>query len=426
MTSRDHETGRNSGRNARGRVLPGVIGPIVRLLAVFTIALVSSHALAQGSRIGPPASDPPMSQPSTVPASTASPAEAQRDLLKSFNSSIGINPLEVLDSVGSQFGDSFSSSNQTQPGFTQNPTSGNAKTGSKTGGLSTAINILLVLTVVSLVPSIMLMTTCFMRILIVLGLLRQALGTTSIPPPQVITALALFMTLLVMGPTLDRINNEAIQPYRAGQVKDYDDLWNRAKQPVRDYMFAQIDAAGNWNSVYMVLEYRGKDISRPEKLTRADVDMISLMPAYMLSELKVAFLMGFKVYLPFLVIDMVISMLLIAMGMMMLPPVLISLPFKILLFILVDGWTLVVGGLLNSFAQPTPTPETAMLMQGVLMQTDPTLLAHQLHHASDLLHAARSSLATMVSSPSTVLACLSPNAMGCSGAGAGMYSWGAA
>jgi flagellar biosynthesis protein FliP len=197
----------------------------------------------------------------------------------------------------------------------------------------------------------MLMCTCFVRILIVLGLLKQAMGTQSVPPPQVTTALALFMTLLVMAPTIDRINAEAITPYRQGEIKDYDELWNKAKQPLRDFMFNQIEATGNWSSLYMILEYRGVDTSEPEKLSRADVDMVSLVPAYMLSELKTAFLMGFRIYLPFLVIDMVISTMLIAMSMMMLPPVLISLPFKLLLFVLVDGWTLVVGGLMHSFAQ---------------------------------------------------------------------------
>ncbi|MCE7974880.1 MAG: flagellar biosynthetic protein FliP [Leptolyngbya sp. PLA1] len=218
------------------------------------------------------------------------------------------------------------------------------------GGLSVAINILVVLTVLSLVPAIMLMTTCFMRILIVLGLLKQALGAQSVPPPQVVTGLALFMTLLVMTPTLERINKEAIGPYRAGQVADYDDLWNRTRQPMRDFMFAQIEATGNWSSVYMIMEYRGQDLADPSALTRADVDMVTLVPAYMLSELKVAFLLGFKVYLPFLVIDMVVSTMLISMSMMMLPPVLISLPFKLLLFVLVDGWVLIVGGLMQSFA----------------------------------------------------------------------------
>jgi len=228
---------------------------------------------------------------------------------------------------------------------------GGVEESSDRGGLSTAVNILVVLTVVSLVPSIMLMCTCFMRILVVLGLLKQALGAASVPPPQVLTALALFMTLLVMSPTLDRINEEAIAPYRAGEIRDYDVLWQRARQPVRDFMFDQIEATGNWSSLYMVLDYRGIDTSDPASLTRAQVDMVTLIPAYMLSELKTAFLMGFKVYLPFLVIDMVISTMLISMSMMMLPPVLVSLPFKLLLFVLVDGWALVVGGLMRSFAQ---------------------------------------------------------------------------
>lgn len=218
-------------------------------------------------------------------------------------------------------------------------------------GLSVAVNVMLLLTVITLVPSIMLMTTCFVRILVVLALLRQAMGTQSLPPPQVVTGLALFMTLLVMSPTIDRIWNEAVVPYQNGQIGDYDTLWAAARQPMRDYMFDQIEATGNWSSVYTILNYRGVDTSNPGELTRSDVDMITLIPAYMLSELKVAFLLGFRVYLPFLVIDMVIASLLISMSMMMLPPVLISLPFKLLLFVLVDGWALVVGSLLETFVQ---------------------------------------------------------------------------
>ncbi len=220
------------------------------------------------------------------------------------------------------------------------------------GGLSTALNIVLLLTVISLAPSIMLMTTCFVRIIVVLGLLRQAIGTQNLPPPQVITGLALFMTFLVMAPTFDRVYSEAVVPYREGQIGDYETLWNRAKQPMRDFMFAQIDATGDYSSLLMVMNHRGIDTSEPETLRREDVDMVTLIPAYMLSELKVAFLMGFRVYLPFLVIDMVIASLLISMSMMMLPPVLISLPFKILLFVLADGWTLVVGNLMSSFVVP--------------------------------------------------------------------------
>jgi flagellar biosynthetic protein FliP len=227
------------------------------------------------------------------------------------------------------------------------------------GGLSTAINILIVLTVLSLVPTIMLMCTCFLRIVIVLGLLKQALGTAQMPPGQVLLGLAIILTLLVMSPTIDRINREAIQPWRQGQVTSYQELWERARQPMRDFMFAQIEATGNWSSLYMVLNYRGVDTSDPSRLTRADVDMIALVPAFVLSELKTAFLMGFRVYLPFLVIDMVISSLLISMSMMMLPPVLISLPFKLLLFVLVDGWQLVVGSLISSFATHAGAGEAA-------------------------------------------------------------------
>ncbi len=235
------------------------------------------------------------------------------------------------------------------------------------GGLSTAINILIVLTVISLVPTIMLMCTCFLRIVIVLGLLKQALGTAQMPPGQVLLGLAIILTLLVMTPTIDRINREAIQPWRQGQITSYEELWERARQPMRDFMFAQIEATGNWSSLYMVLNYRGVDTSDPSQLTRADVDMIALVPAFVLSELKTAFLMGFRVYLPFLVIDMVISSLLISMSMMMLPPVLISLPFKLLLFVLVDGWQLVVGSLMNSFvARPDAGESTTELVTSVL------------------------------------------------------------
>ncbi|MAY73927.1 MAG: flagellar biosynthetic protein FliP [Phycisphaerae bacterium] len=216
-------------------------------------------------------------------------------------------------------------------------------------GFSVALNIMVLLTVLALAPSIMLMTTCFVRILIVLALLRQAIGTQTVPPAQVITGLALFMTAMVMAPTMERVWDEAVEPWQAGEIAGYDELWDRARQPIRDYMFDQIEATGNWSTVYTFLNYRGVDTSEPSALTRADVDLTVLVPAYMLSELKVGFLMGFRVYLPFLVIDMVIASVLISMSMMMLPPVLISLPFKLLLFVLVDGWSLVVGSLLESF-----------------------------------------------------------------------------
>jgi flagellar biosynthetic protein FliP len=301
------------------------------LIVVCVVASAIGRASAQG--IGPPAGDPP----NTPPAVAAGPAATKLVPLE------GINPVTMLDSAMGAFSRS--------PEPPQAPEARRASSGSSGPGLSAAVNILVLLTVISLAPSIVLMTTCFMRISIVLGLLKQALGAQGVPPPQVLFSLALFMTFLVMAPTVERIHRDAIVPYQQGAIVDHEQLWNAAKQPLRDFMFDQIEATGNWSSLYMVLNYRGIDTSEPEKLTRADVDLVSLVPAYMISELKVAFLMGFRVYLPFLVIDMVVSSLLISMSMMMLPPVLISLPFKILLFVLVDGWQLIVGNLMSSFAQ---------------------------------------------------------------------------
>ena len=232
-----------------------------------------------------------------------------------------------------------------------NGTNGQPGEATPEGGLSTTLSILILLTVLTVAPSLLVLTTSFTRIVIVLALLRQAIGTQSLPPSQVIVGLAMFLTFLVMAPTFERINHEAIAPLQANQI-DSLTAWSRARAPLRDFMFDQIEHAGNWADVFMILNYRGVDTSRPETLRRSDVDMVALVPAYILSELKVAFLMAFRLYLPFLIIDMVVSSVLISMGMLMLPPVLISLPFKLLLFVLVDGWQLVAGSLLNSFALP--------------------------------------------------------------------------
>ena len=231
-------------------------------------------------------------------------------------------------------------------------------------GLSGSLNILILLTVLTLAPSILILCTCFIRIVIVFSLLRQALGTQGLPPSQVIVGLSLFLTFVVMAPTGERLYNEGIQPYVNGEQKDYTVAWDRTKAPLRDFMLTQIEATGNWSGVYMMLNYRGIDTSEPGKLTWDDVDLLTLIPAYILSELKVAFLMGFRIYLPFLIIDMVVASLLISMGMLMLPPVLISLPFKILLFVLVDGWQLIAGTLMNSIVQPEATLASAQMIVG--------------------------------------------------------------
>ena len=228
---------------------------------------------------------------------------------------------------------------------------GAAATPGANSGLSTSLSILLLLTVLTLVPAVLVMCTSFTRIVVVLALLRQALGTQSLPPTQVVVGLSLFLTFMVMSPTLQQINTEVLQPMQDPEVEMSEtEAWEKAKQPLRDFMFAQIDHSGNWDSVYMLMEWREPGSTKDRgSLRRADVDMLTLIPAFMVSELKVAFLLGFRLYLPFLVIDMVISSVLISMGMLMLPPVLISLPFKLLLFVLVDGWNLVVANLLSSF-----------------------------------------------------------------------------
>ncbi|MCC5828986.1 MAG: flagellar type III secretion system pore protein FliP [Phycisphaeraceae bacterium] len=221
-------------------------------------------------------------------------------------------------------------------------------------GYSATISVMLIMTVLTLAPALLILCTSFTRIIIVLALLRQAIGTQSLPPSQIIVGLAFLLTLMIMAPTFEEINREAIVPLTENRITEQE-AWEAAKEPIRRFMFAQIAHAGNWDDVYMILNYRGIDTSDPSRLTEDDVDMLTLVPAFVLSELKTAFLMGFMLYLPFLVIDMVIASVLISMGMMMLPPVLISLPFKLLMFVMVDGWRLVTGNLINSFAIPGMT-----------------------------------------------------------------------
>jgi len=220
------------------------------------------------------------------------------------------------------------------------------------GSIGSTINILLLLTVLALVPSILVLCTCFTRFVVVLAVLRQALGSPSLPPTQILVGLSLLLSVVVMAPTLERMYDDGIKPMIDGTLTNSEEVWDKTKKPIREFMFAQIDSADNWSTVYMMLDYRGVDTSDPRNLTTEDVDTLSLIPAYVLSELKIAFLIGFRIYLPLLVIDLLVSGLLVSMGMLMLPPVLVSLPFKILLFVLVDGWELVVGNLLQSVAVP--------------------------------------------------------------------------
>ena len=216
-------------------------------------------------------------------------------------------------------------------------------------GLSSTIQVMLLLTVLSLAPAILLMTTCFVRIVVVLGLLRQAIGTQQLPPSQVITSLALFISILIMTPVWKQVYDGAIQPYSNNEI-GLEQAWDSGVTPIRRFMIMQIERTGNSDDVRLFLEYMPEPPDPDNtNYTYDDVPLQVLLPAFMLSELKTAFLIGFQIYLPFLILDMVIAAVLVSMGMMMLPPVLISLPFKLLLFVLLDGWHLVVGMLLESF-----------------------------------------------------------------------------
>jgi len=213
-------------------------------------------------------------------------------------------------------------------------------------GLTSTLQVLLLMTVISLAPAVLLMTTCFVRIMVVLGLLRQALGTQQLPPSQVITSLTLFLTLLVMSPVWKQVYDEGIAPYSARTI-GLEEAWTAGARPVRQFMSAQIERTGNSQDIWLFYKYLPTGTATPESYD--DVPLAVLLPAFMLSELKTSFLMGFQIYLPFMVLDIVIASVMISMGVMMLPPVMISLPFKLLLFVLVDGWHLVVGTLLESF-----------------------------------------------------------------------------
>ncbi|MFN0199187.1 MAG: flagellar type III secretion system pore protein FliP [Planctomycetaceae bacterium] len=226
------------------------------------------------------------------------------------------------------------------------------------GGLTATLKILLLMTVISLAPSILIMTTCFIRFIVVLGLLRQALGTQQLPPNQVLVSLCLFLTFMVMAPVWKTSYEEGVRPYTSPQAGeqplDMETAYQRTAAPLRHFMSMQIEQTGNTDTVWMLWEYQrthsGEPISANEKPpeTYDDVPISVLLSAFMLSELKTAFIIGFQLYLPFIIIDMVIASVLISMGMMMLPPVLISLPFKLLLFVMIDGWFLTIGMLLES------------------------------------------------------------------------------
>jgi flagellar biosynthetic protein FliP len=209
------------------------------------------------------------------------------------------------------------------------------------GKVAIVLQLLIILTVLSLAPAILIMLTSFTRIVIVLSLLRHALGTQQMPANQIIIGLSLFLTFFIMTPVWNNVNNQALQPYMNEQISAKK-AFDRTVQPIKKFMLKQT---------------REKDIALFVKISRGerpntpdDISLSVLIPSFIISELKTAFQIGFMIYLPFLILDMVIASVLLSMGMMMVPPVMISLPFKLLLFVLADGWYLIVGSLVESFA----------------------------------------------------------------------------
>lgn len=215
---------------------------------------------------------------------------------------------------------------------------GTAQTGND---VSVTLQILLLMTVLSLAPSLVIMTTSYLRIIIVFHFLKSALGTQQMPPSQLLAGVALFITFFIMAPTWNKVNDEALKPLMANQI-NVEEAYNKGIEPIRQFMFKQTREED------MELFIGLSNQVRPAN--RTEIPTYILIPSYVLSELRAGFIMGFFLFIPFIMVDMIISSILMAMGMMMMPPMMISLPFKILLFILVDGWNLIIGSLIRSFS----------------------------------------------------------------------------
>lgn len=209
--------------------------------------------------------------------------------------------------------------------------------------LSASMKMILVLTLLSLAPFLLIMVTSFTRIVVVLHFLRAALGTQTAPPNQLIVGLALFLTLFIMSPVIAQVNSDCIQPYDKGQLTQEQAL-NAGLKPIRTFMFEQTSRKDI--KLFLQIQKKTDDVSVENE---DEISTLVLIPAFMISELRTAFIMGFLIYLPFIVIDMVVASTLMSMGMMMLPPTTISMPFKILLFVLADGWNLVIGQVVKTF-----------------------------------------------------------------------------
>ncbi len=269
-----------------------------------------------------------------------------------------LNPISVkaaaTTGTTTSSADGTTSTEETSTTNSSENTTGSSRAGSSlnisynngNGEFSSTIQILLVLTLIALAPTLLIMLTSFTRIIIVLHFTRSALNTQTAPPNQVLIGLALFLTIFIMSPILNQINEEAVKPFNNGEITQ-EQAVEIGMQPLREFMYGQTQR----KDVQLFMDISGEidKVENPNEFTEDDVPTYVLVPSFIISELRTAFIIGFLIYIPFIIIDMVVASVLMSMGMMMLPPTTISLPFKILLFVLADGWNLVIGSLVKTF-----------------------------------------------------------------------------
>lgn len=282
-----------------------------------TAAPAEMPASPQTAPTAPPAASAPSAE---VPSAETSPAETKTAVPTEATPDTSFAPVEkLLDGPESWVGSS---------------------------GITSTVKMVALLTIFSIAPAILIMTTSFVRIMTVLSILRQAIGTGQIPPTQILTALAMFLTLLIMTPVWSEVWTDAIKPYSEEKITA-NEAFDRGGLPIRTFLWKQIERTGNTDSIWLFMRYV-PDAAEPKFYE--EIPWRALLPAFVLSELKTAFLIGFQLFLPFLIIDLVVSGVMVSAGMMMLPPSIVALPFKLMLFVLTDGWTLVVKMLLESFS----------------------------------------------------------------------------
>jgi flagellar biosynthetic protein FliP len=303
----------------------GALALTILATVALTVLLFAMPAPAAAQIGAPPVTAPTLPTPDPAPA-----AGVPDTFVDAVDSQLG--PRGVNDGTGTNSGDA-----------TATDGTGDLITitvGDQNSSPSQSIILIVGLGILSLAPSLVIMLSSFTRIVIVLSLTRNALGLQGVPPNQVIVGLALFLSLFIMGPTLTQINDTALQPYLDGQL-DQSQAIDAATGPVRDFMLAQKPG----DELAMILDARGAE----QPATADDISLTSLIPAFLLHELKAAFIIGMVIFIPFVMIDLIVSATLMSLGMMMLPPVFVSLPFKLLLFVMVGGWSLIVQTLLQSF-----------------------------------------------------------------------------